>query len=155
MVSRARDGAVAWRAVPPGRRAQRAHASSFFCCAVAAPLSLCIRVACDVRALSEMYATEGELMRNFVPVEWRDYCAHVLIPLNKCRRENLYMNWKCMNQKHAFEKCQYEESVIQQSNKLQHRQCNRTTKRQRRISESCQLHRATIAARSHFFDFHC
>jgi len=62
----------------------------------------------------EMYATESELMKNFVPLEWRDYCAHVLIPLNRCRRDNLYMNWKCMNQKHAYEKCQYEDFMWRQ-----------------------------------------
>ena len=58
-----------------------------------------------------MYVTEAELMKHQVPLGWRDYCSHVLIPLNNCRRENLYAGWKCQNQKHAYEKCQYEDHL--------------------------------------------
>lgn len=38
---------------------------------------------------------------------WRDYCAHLLIPLNKCRRANLWLPWTCHDEKHAYEKCEY------------------------------------------------
>ena len=50
------------------------------------------------------------MMKNNVPINYRDYCAHLLIPLNRCREENLYMPWTCGTQKHGYEKCQYEES---------------------------------------------
>jgi hypothetical protein len=50
-------------------------------------------------------------MKNQVPIAWRDYCAHLLIPLNRCRVDNLYMPWTCQEQKHAYEKCEYQESA--------------------------------------------
>jgi hypothetical protein len=40
---------------------------------------------------------------------YRDFCAHLLIPLNKCRRETLYMPWKCEHERHVYELCQYKE----------------------------------------------
>jgi hypothetical protein len=42
-----------------------------------------------------------------IPWAWRDYCAHLLIPLNKCRRQNAYVPWACHHEKHVYEKCQY------------------------------------------------
>ena len=44
-----------------------------------------------------------------IPPAWRDVCAHVLIKLNKCRRENYYRMNKCQELRHEYEKCQYEE----------------------------------------------
>ena len=42
-----------------------------------------------------------------LPYVWRDYCAHLLIPLNECRSATYYMPWKCKHEKHVYEKCQY------------------------------------------------
>jgi hypothetical protein len=44
-----------------------------------------------------------------LPLSFRDYCSHLLIPLNKCRRETMYMPWKCSDERHSYEKCQYVE----------------------------------------------
>jgi hypothetical protein len=30
-----------------------------------------------------------------LPLAYRDSCAHLLIPLNKCRRKEYYLPWKC------------------------------------------------------------
>ena len=30
-----------------------------------------------------------------LPLAYRDSCAHLLIPLNKCRRDEYYLPWKC------------------------------------------------------------
>jgi NADH dehydrogenase (ubiquinone) 1 beta subcomplex subunit 7 len=30
-----------------------------------------------------------------LPLAYRDSCAHLLIPLNKCRPANWYLPWKC------------------------------------------------------------
>lgn len=30
-----------------------------------------------------------------LPLQYRDSCAHLLIPLNKCRVESYYLPWKC------------------------------------------------------------
>jgi len=52
---------------------------------------------------------QEELRKNKVFVGDRDYCAHLLIPLNKCRRKNLYLPWRCEHERHAYEKCEYKE----------------------------------------------
>ncbi|OCK85002.1 hypothetical protein K432DRAFT_431869 [Lepidopterella palustris CBS 459.81] len=44
-----------------------------------------------------------------LPLAYRDSCAHLLIPLNRCRYEEYYLPWKCENERHTYEKCQYEE----------------------------------------------
>jgi len=62
-----------------------------------------------------------------LPLAYRDSCAHLLIPLNRCRHEEFYLPWKCevcqspktdlrsrqltgrQNERHSYEKCQYEE----------------------------------------------
>lgn len=63
-----------------------------------------------------------------LPLAYRDSCAHLLIPLNRCRHEEYYLPWKCevhgppdptiylderlmwrQNERHTYEKCQYEE----------------------------------------------
>ena len=56
-----------------------------------------------------MIATEEELKAARIPPAWRDVCAHVLIKLNECRRENYYRMNKCQELRHEYEKCQYEE----------------------------------------------
>ncbi len=38
---------------------------------------------------------------------YRDFCAHLLIPLNECRRASYYMPWACGEERHKYEKCQY------------------------------------------------
>ena len=30
-----------------------------------------------------------------LPLQYRDSCAHLLIPLNRCRYEEFYLPWKC------------------------------------------------------------
>ncbi|KAF2484118.1 B18 subunit of NADH:ubiquinone oxidoreductase [Neohortaea acidophila] len=44
-----------------------------------------------------------------LPLAYRDSCAHLLIPLNKCRRDTFYMPWSCEDERHSYEKCQYDE----------------------------------------------
>lgn len=39
----------------------------------------------------------------------REFCAHLLLPLNACRRENFYLPWKCEHERHAYEKCGYKD----------------------------------------------
>mmetsp|Transcript_3655 Transcript_3655/g.11300 ORF Transcript_3655/g.11300 Transcript_3655/m.11300 type:complete len:81 (+) Transcript_3655:77-319(+) len=52
-------------------------------------------------------ATQEEMMAAKVPLAYRDTCAHLLIPLNKCRRKTFYMPWECGHERHAYEKCEY------------------------------------------------
>lgn len=76
-------------------------------------------------------ATREEMSVARLPLPYRDSCAHLLIPLNRCRHEEFYLPWKCevckspfsihawadrsptdyigQNERHSYEKCQYEE----------------------------------------------
>ncbi|KAK8484165.1 hypothetical protein V6N13_026089 [Hibiscus sabdariffa] len=56
----------------------------------------------------KMIATQEEMVANKVPIPYRDQCAHLLIPLNKCRQAEFYLPWKCENERHTYEKCEYE-----------------------------------------------
>jgi len=39
----------------------------------------------------------------------RDYCAHILIPLNKCRRATFYLPGGCEHDMHEYEICMFKE----------------------------------------------
>ncbi|KAK0203478.1 B18 subunit of NADH:ubiquinone oxidoreductase [Desarmillaria ectypa] len=54
-------------------------------------------------------ASQSELKTNGVPLHWRDSCSALLIPLNVCRTKNNYLPWECEHEKHAYEKCQYDD----------------------------------------------
>ena len=56
-----------------------------------------------------MKVTEDEMKAARIDIAFRDYCAHLLIPLNQCRRSTFYMPFKCSEERHAYEKCQYHE----------------------------------------------
>eukprot|EP00741_Cyanophora_paradoxa_P004679 tig00000823_g4541.t1 len=56
-----------------------------------------------------MKISHQEMVDARVEIAFRDYCAHLLVPLNKCREATLWMPWKCTDERHAYEKCQYEE----------------------------------------------
>ncbi|KAK4546741.1 hypothetical protein LTR36_001473 [Oleoguttula mirabilis] len=57
----------------------------------------------------KIQATREEMSAARLPLAYRDSCAHLLIPLNKCRYDNYYMAWRCMDERHGYEKCQYDE----------------------------------------------
>ena len=40
--------------------------------------------------IAKMIATEQEMKDARIPIAWRDYCAHILIKLNKCRNAVSY-----------------------------------------------------------------
>jgi hypothetical protein len=56
-----------------------------------------------------MKATREEMAAAHVPLAYRDQCAHILIPLNKCRQKTYYAPWECTDLRHNWEKCEYEE----------------------------------------------
>ncbi|KAL5530784.1 hypothetical protein ACEPAF_7042 [Sanghuangporus sanghuang] len=56
-------------------------------------------------------ASHEELKAHKVPLGWRDQCSSLLIPLNVCRRNNLYVPWECENERHSYEACQYQDYV--------------------------------------------
>ncbi|ORY69113.1 NADH-ubiquinone oxidoreductase B18 subunit-domain-containing protein [Pseudomassariella vexata] len=54
-------------------------------------------------------ATREEMRDAKLPIAYRDSCAGLLIPLNRCRVDTYYLPWKCNDERHSYEKCQYEE----------------------------------------------
>ncbi|KAG0370053.1 hypothetical protein BGZ54_007945 [Gamsiella multidivaricata] len=58
-----------------------------------------------------MPATQKEMQDARLPLGYRDFCADLLIPLNKCRSETYYLPWKCQDERHVYEKCQYDDYI--------------------------------------------
>jgi NADH dehydrogenase (ubiquinone) 1 beta subcomplex subunit 7 len=56
-----------------------------------------------------MQASQAQLQAAKIDLAYRDFCAHLLIPLNECRRANFYLPWTCKHEKHAYEGCEYKE----------------------------------------------
>ncbi|KAK6068066.1 NADH-ubiquinone oxidoreductase B18 subunit [Seiridium cupressi] len=66
-------------------------------------------------------ATREEMREAKLPLAYRDSCANLLIPLNRCRTDTYYLPWKCgvranrnrapgaADERHSYEKCQYDE----------------------------------------------
>jgi len=42
-----------------------------------------------------------------IPLAFRDTCAHLLVPLNKCRREHWWSPNQCGHERHTYEECLY------------------------------------------------
>ncbi|KAK1927992.1 NADH-ubiquinone oxidoreductase B18 subunit-domain-containing protein [Papiliotrema laurentii] len=59
--------------------------------------------------VSSTTASQAELNKHQVPLQWRDNCSALLIPLNICRHKEYYLPWKCEDEKHVYEKCQYDD----------------------------------------------
>ncbi|ODA78901.1 hypothetical protein RJ55_04491 [Drechmeria coniospora] len=66
-------------------------------------------MASDTASEEPRQATREEMREARLPLAYRDSCAHLLIPLNQCRRETWYAPWKCGDERHSYEKCQYVE----------------------------------------------
>ena len=74
------------------------------------PCNACTLTCCPGGSLSaEACSTQEEMQNAKLDLAWRDFCAHLLIPLNQCRRNTFWMPWKCGHERHAYEMCQYKE----------------------------------------------
>ena len=56
-----------------------------------------------------MQATQEEMRAARLPLDARDFCAHLLIPLNECRSASYFLPWACKHERHVYELCQYKE----------------------------------------------
>jgi hypothetical protein len=52
-------------------------------------------IALNPHANETTEATREEMSAARLPLAYRDSCANLLIPLNKCRQEEFYLPWKC------------------------------------------------------------
>ncbi|EIW81981.1 hypothetical protein CONPUDRAFT_122469 [Coniophora puteana RWD-64-598 SS2] len=63
-------------------------------------------------------ASQQELKDNKVPIAWRDQCSALLIPLNTCRKQTMYLPWECNNERHTYEKCVYALFLMRRMKKM-------------------------------------
>mmetsp|Transcript_5928 Transcript_5928/g.9875 ORF Transcript_5928/g.9875 Transcript_5928/m.9875 type:complete len:92 (-) Transcript_5928:156-431(-) len=42
-----------------------------------------------------------------IPLAFRDTCAHLLVKLNRCRRDNTFSPHECGHERHTYEQCGY------------------------------------------------
>ena len=54
----------------------------------------CVNTITDTRWVEK--ATREQMSEARLPLAYRDSCAHLLIPLNRCRFEEYYLPWKCV-----------------------------------------------------------
>jgi NADH dehydrogenase (ubiquinone) 1 beta subcomplex subunit 7 len=47
------------------------------------------------------------LKKEHVGLPFRDNCAHLLVPLNRCRRETYFNPNKCGHERHTYEECEF------------------------------------------------
>lgn len=59
------------------------------------PNPLAIARPCTDFDLAQTAATKSQMSEARLPIPYRDSCAHLLIPLNRCRYEEYYLPWKC------------------------------------------------------------
>ncbi|KAJ9590190.1 hypothetical protein L9F63_016679 [Diploptera punctata] len=59
-----------------------------------------------------MIATQAEMESAKLPLEDRDYCAHLLIKYRACRADVAPWLYKCEHEKHEYLTCQYEDYVL-------------------------------------------
>lgn len=59
----------------------------------------------------KMVATQKEMMDANIPLHLRDFCAHLLIPLEKCKNANFTgkMPWNCTAEKAEWDECQVQD----------------------------------------------
>ncbi|KAJ8040932.1 NADH dehydrogenase [ubiquinone] 1 beta subcomplex subunit 7 [Holothuria leucospilota] len=67
----------------------------------------------DGRKEREMIATQEEMNAAMLPLDRRDYCAHLYIKYLACKQENpLGVHIKCKHEKHEYDLCEYEDYVL-------------------------------------------
>lgn len=57
----------------------------------------------------EPVATQEHMNLAMLPLEQRDYCAHYLIKLMKCKRDNFPNFLACKHERHDWDYCEHQE----------------------------------------------
>ncbi len=71
-----------------------------------------------------MVATEEEMDLAKLEVHERDYCAHKLMDLRFCYKENAPFYWRCGHEKHVYGECQFEDMVLRMKDWERERRMN-------------------------------
>ncbi|MGH0135441.1 UNVERIFIED_CONTAM: hypothetical protein FKN15_008050 [Acipenser sinensis] len=56
-----------------------------------------------------MVATQEQMNAAQLPIEQRDYCAHHLLKLMKCKRDNWPNFLACKHERHDWDYCEHQE----------------------------------------------
>uniref|UniRef100_G1KTG7 NADH dehydrogenase [ubiquinone] 1 beta subcomplex subunit 7 n=1 Tax=Anolis carolinensis TaxID=28377 RepID=G1KTG7_ANOCA len=59
-----------------------------------------------------MIATQEQMNDAQLPLEQRDYCAHYLITLMKCKRDNFPNIFACAHERHDWDYCEHQDYVM-------------------------------------------
>ncbi|XP_014780152.1 NADH dehydrogenase [ubiquinone] 1 beta subcomplex subunit 7 [Octopus bimaculoides] len=76
-----------------------------------------------------MIATQEELNELSIPLEKRDYCAHLYVKWLKCRQQNYPMCQRCHHEKHDYEQCEYDDFVLRMKEYERERRLKMRTER--------------------------
>ncbi|XP_070563178.1 NADH dehydrogenase [ubiquinone] 1 beta subcomplex subunit 7-like [Ptychodera flava] len=85
----------------------------------------------DGRKERVMVATQEEMNKARVPLEKRDYCAHLYMALMKCRRDTYPWFNNCKHEKHEYEQCEYDDYVMRMKEYERERRLLERAKRKR------------------------
>nr|XP_032637287.1 NADH dehydrogenase [ubiquinone] 1 beta subcomplex subunit 7 isoform X1 [Chelonoidis abingdonii] len=70
------------------------------------------RSASGAARLRVMVATQQQMNDAQLPLEQRDYCAHYLIKLMKCKRDNFPNFLACQHERHEWDYCEHLDYVM-------------------------------------------
>ncbi|KAK2909384.1 hypothetical protein Q8A67_005221 [Cirrhinus molitorella] len=77
----------------------------------------------------EMVATQEQMNLAMLPVEQRDYCAHHLLKLLKCKRDNFPNFLACQHERHDWDYCEHQDYVMRMKEYERERRLNLRKKR--------------------------
>lgn len=76
-----------------------------------------------------MLASQEQMNQAMLPVEQRDYCAHHLIKLMKCKRDNFPNFLACKHERHDWDYCEHLDYVMRMKEYERERRLNLRKKR--------------------------
>nr|XP_009251163.2 NADH dehydrogenase [ubiquinone] 1 beta subcomplex subunit 7 isoform X1 [Pongo abelii] len=86
--------------------------------------------------LREMVATQQEMMDAQLRLQLRDYCAHYLIRLLKCKRDSFPNMLACKQQRHDWEYCEHRDYVMRMKEfERERRLLQRKKRREKKAAE--------------------
>nr|XP_002828842.2 NADH dehydrogenase [ubiquinone] 1 beta subcomplex subunit 7 isoform X2 [Pongo abelii] len=84
----------------------------------------------------EMVATQQEMMDAQLRLQLRDYCAHYLIRLLKCKRDSFPNMLACKQQRHDWEYCEHRDYVMRMKEfERERRLLQRKKRREKKAAE--------------------
>ncbi|KAM9454283.1 NADH dehydrogenase [ubiquinone] 1 beta subcomplex subunit 7 [Clarias gariepinus] len=83
----------------------------------------------EERKERESVATQEQMNMAMLPLEQRDYCAHYLMKLMKCKRDNFPNFLACKHERHDWDYCEHQDYVMRMKEYERERRLNLRKKR--------------------------